>query len=278
MSGLADKIEVAQAARAEGGSAEAALSIFEKIQRQEQQIAAALPAGMDAGRFVRMMLTEIRRTPKLGTCDPATILGAMMLAAQTGLEPGGPLGQAWLIPRWSNKNKVNEAQFQIGYKGLIQLAGRSGFLVQAHTVREGDGFDYQYGTDEWIWHKPMPDSEGRSQWWWAIAHPMAGGKAPFRVIDRNVAERARSAGKAGDNSPWVSHYDAMAEKTAIIRLANNLPLTTEVAMAIAADGAVVSSPSATVEDAAQSAQELALEATASEAEPEAPAAGPEVSP
>lgn len=259
MSDLADKMGVAAAAQQGTGDAASALSIFDMIRRQQDAVDAALPAGMDADRFVRMLLTEVRRGPKLGQCDPSTVLGAMMLAAQTGLEPGGPLGQAFLIPRWSGRNKCFEAQFQIGYKGLIALAGRSGFLVQAHTVREGDGFGFQYGTEEWLWHVPELDNPGRSYRWWAIAHPIAGGKASFRVIDRNEAERARAAGKAGDHSPWVSHFDAMAEKTAIIRLTKSLPLTSEVALAIATDGAVVSGPT-TVEAAADVAASLALEA------------------
>jgi len=122
MSNLADKLEVAQAVQAEGGDTQAAMSIFERVQIQQEAVAKALPAGMDAGRFVRMVLTEMRRTPKLMECDPATLLGAMMLSAQTGLEPGGPLGQAFLIPRWSGQRKVMEAQFQIGYRGLVALA------------------------------------------------------------------------------------------------------------------------------------------------------------
>ena len=251
MTGLADKLEVATTAQADGQDPGSALSIFDKVSRQQEAVDKALPAGMEAERFIRMMLTEMRRTPKLAQCDPATLLGAMMLAAQTGLEPGGPLGQAWLIPRWSGKRKVLEAQFQIGYKGLIQLAGRAGFLVQAHTVKVGDEFGFQYGTDEWLYHRPIPENQGVSEWWWAIAHPVAGGKASFRVIDRNVADRARSAGKAGDNGPWVTNFDEMAEKTAVIRLTNRLPLTTDVAYAIAADGAVVHDLGVTVEAAAE---------------------------
>lgn len=254
MSDLSSKLEVAKTAKAEGVDTATALDIFDMVRRQQQDVGKALPSGMDPERFIRMTLTEMRRTPKLALCDPATLLGAMMLAAQTGLEPGGPLGQSFLIPRWSGRRKVNEAQFQIGYKGLIALAGRSGFLIQSHTVRTGDGFEYAYGSDEYIWHQPAMNNDGLPILWWAIAHPLAGGKSPFRVIDRNEAEKARSAGKAGDKSPWMTgFYDAMAEKTAIIRLAGKLPLTTDVAYAIAADGAVVQA-GVTVEEAAESAQ------------------------
>lgn len=252
MSNLSDKIEVATQAQAAGEDAGSALTIFEKIQKQQDVVARALPAGMDAGRFVRMVLTEVRRTPKLATCDPATLIGAMMLSAQTGLEPGGPLGQAFLIPRWNGRAKVNEAQFQIGYRGLVQLAARSGVTLQAHTVRAGDVFEWQYGTDEFLTHRPVLESAEVSVAWYATAR-FADGRAPmFVVIDRNVTEKAKAAGSAGDRGPWKSHYDAMAEKTAAIRLAKWLPLTSDVSYAVAADGAVVRGSDVTVESAAES--------------------------
>lgn len=255
MSELSDKIEVATAAQASGEDPGSALTIFEKIQKQQEVVAKALPAGMDAGRFVRMVLTEMRRTPKLTICDPATLIGAMMLSAQTGLEPGGPLGQAFLIPRWNGRAKVNEAQFQIGYRGLVQLAARSGVTLQAHTVRDGDVFEWQYGTDEYLTHRPVLDSEASSVAWYATAR-FSDGRAPmFVVIDRNVTEKAKAAGAAGNRGPWASHYDAMAEKTAAIRLAKWLPLTSDVSYAVAADGAVVRGTDVTVQDAADSVPE-----------------------
>lgn len=251
MSNLADKLEVATTAQAEGNDPASALSIYEMIQRQQDMVAKALPAGMDAGRFVRMVLTEVRRTPKLAMCDPATLLGAMMLSAQTGLEPGGPLGQAFLIPRWNNKNKCLEAQFQIGYRGLVQLAARSGVSIAAHTVRADDAFDWQYGTDEYLHHRPVIGSEAIAVAWYAVGKFSDGRPPLFVVIDRNVTEQAKKAGAAGDRGPWASHYNAMAEKTAAIRLSKWLPLTTDVAYAVAADGAVVRGSDVTVEAAAE---------------------------
>lgn len=251
MTELADKIEVATKATDSGGDAASALTIFEMISRQQDMVARALPAGMDAGRFVRMMLTEVRRAPKLAECDPATLLGAMMLSAQTGLEPGGPLGQAFLIPRWNGRSKRNEAQFQIGYKGLVVLAGRSGVSLSAHTVRAGDDFDWRYGTDEFLHHKPVLDSTEVAVAWYAVGAYADGRRPTFVVIDRNVAEHAKAAGSAGDKGPWKTHYNAMAEKTAAIRLAKWLPLRTDDAYAVAADGAVVDGPDVTVEGAAE---------------------------
>lgn len=252
MSNLADKLEVAHAAQTDGGDPNAALTIFDMIARQQEMVDKALPAGMDAGRFVRMVLTEVRRTPKLAQCDPATLLGAMMLSAQTGLEPGGPLGQAFLIPRWSGRRKVMECQFQIGYKGYVQLAARSGVTIVARTVREGDEFDWCYGTDEFVRHRPVLGNDSHAIAWYAIGQFADGRKPVFVVIDRNATEAAKAAGAAGDRGPWSTHYEAMGEKTAANRLQRWLPLSTDVAQAMAADGAVVSGPSVTVEAAAES--------------------------
>lgn len=250
MSDLSAKLEVAHSAQQAGDGASEALTIFDMIGRQQESVARALPAGMDAQRFVRMVLTEVRRTPKLATCDPATLLGAMMLSAQTGLEPGGPLGQAFLIPRYSSRRKVNECQFQIGYKGYVQLAARSGVTVTARTVRDGDDFDWCYGTDEFIRHRPVLDSTEKPIAWYATGQFADGRRPVFVVIDRNTTEQAKAASASGDRGPWGTHYDAMAQKTALLRLSAFLPLSTDVSLAMAADGAVVAGPTVTVEQAA----------------------------
>lgn len=271
MTNLADKLDVAKAAKAEGADTGQALDIFEKISIQQESVARALPVGMDAGRFIRMVLTEMRRTPKLATCDPSTLIGAMMLSAQTGLEPGGPLGHAFLIPRWSKKSKTNECSFQIGYRGYVQLAARSGVTVVARTVREGDEFDWAYGTDEYIDHRPPIDSDGPAVAWYAKGEFADGRKPVFVVIGRSECDRARVASQSGDYGPWATHYNEMARKTAVMRLAPFLPLATDAALAIAADGAVASGTSATVEDAAQFVAESVPEIEDGDPEPEAEA-------
>lgn len=263
---LTDKLQIARDASASGESAEGALTLFDRVKRQEEQIAAALPAGMDAGRFVRMALTEFRRVPKLTQCTPESILGAMMLAAQTGLEPGGPLGQAYLIPRRNKQRGVMEAQFQIGYKGYIQLASRSGITIVARTVRQDDSFDWMYGTEEFIRHKPAVDSTLPAIYWYAIGHYPSGRRPAFVVIDRNVADRARMSSSTPDRGPWKDDYDSMALKTSILRLKNFLPLSTDVALAMATDGAVVIDTTARLEEVAATMTPNALES--GDADPE----------
>ncbi len=105
----------------------------------QSQFAKALPSVMTPERFTRIVLTAIRNNQKLAQCDKGSFFAAVMSSAQLGLEPNTPLGQAYLIPYG------NECQFQIGYKGLIDLAYRSGevSIIQAQTVYEKDEFVYE---------------------------------------------------------------------------------------------------------------------------------------
>ena len=107
------------------------------IKIYEGEIAKALPSVLTPERFSRMVLTAMTKTPKLANCKPESFIAAMLEAAQLGLEPNTPLGQAYLIPYG------NSCQFQIGYKGLIDLAHRSKELksIEAHEVYENDEFD-----------------------------------------------------------------------------------------------------------------------------------------
>ena len=95
------------------------MSIADLIKAMEPEIKKALPEVITPERFTRMALSALNTTPKLQECTQISFLAALMNAAQLGLEPNTPLGQAYLIP-FKNKN-VMECQFQIGYKCLIEL-------------------------------------------------------------------------------------------------------------------------------------------------------------
>ena len=113
------------------------------IKQMEGEIRKALPSVLTPERFTRITLSALSTNRKLQETTPASFLGAMMTAAQLGLEPNTPLGQAYLIP-FRNKGTL-ECQFQLGYKGLIDLAYRSGQItvIQAHTVYANDEFHYE---------------------------------------------------------------------------------------------------------------------------------------
>ena len=94
------------------------------IRSMGPEIKKALPSVITPERFTRMVFTALSSNPTLQECTPQSFLGAMMQSAQLGLEPNTPIGQAYLIP-YRNHGR-QECQFQLGYKGLIDLAYRSG--------------------------------------------------------------------------------------------------------------------------------------------------------
>ncbi len=199
------------------------------LERQKDQIAMALPRHISVDRMLRVVLTSIRRTPKLLECDQMSLLGAVMEAAQLGLEPDGVLGHAYLVPYGK------KVQLIPGYKGLIDLARRSGNVesIQARAVYEGDEFDFAYGDTPFLTHKPTADP-GELLAVYAIAK-LKGGETVFEVMWRTQVETIRKRSMAANNGPWVTDYDEMARKTAVRRLVKYLPLSAEVARAVTLD-------------------------------------------
>lgn len=217
-------------------------TIGQLIDLQRSEIARALPKHMDADRLARIATTTIKTTPKLLECSATSLLGALMLSAQTGLEPG-PLGHVYFVPRWNGKTKTQECQWQLGYRGIIELARRSGNLVsiEARDVRANDHFEYRYGLDEKLDHQPyMGGDRGPIIAAWGLAKFTDGGHY-FVVLSRADIEEAkeRSDSAAKGFGPWITDYAAMARKTVIRRMAPYLPLSAEQAQVIAHDDAVV---------------------------------------
>ena len=208
------------------------------IDRQRDEIARALPTSMDPDRFARVVLTTVRSTPDLLEVPAASLLGAIMLASQLGLEPGGPLGQCYIIPRKLHGSPV--AQFQLGYRGIIDLAYRGGRILnlEAHEVYSADRFDFAYGLTPVLEHRPSLDRDrGEPVAYYSVARFTNGG-ATFRVMSLAEVEAIRDRyGYTGKDSAWVTAFDSMARKTVIRAMAPFLPLSAEAATGIAADGA-----------------------------------------
>jgi recombination protein RecT len=214
----------------------------------KQQIALALPKHVSADRLARIALTEIRRVPKLAQCDQTSFLGAIMQCAALGLEPGGALGHCYLIPFENRRQECTEVQFILGYRGMIDLARRSGQIVSltARAVHERDEFRYQYGLDESVHHVPAAVDRGEIVAVYAVAK-LQGGGVQFEVMSRADVERVRdnSQGyktalkfaKPGQppNTPWHEHFEPMALKTVTRRLFKWLPVSVEIQSAIAND-------------------------------------------
>jgi len=119
------------------------MSIADLIKAMKPEIEKALPEVLTPERFTRMALSALNTTPKLAECTRMSFLSALMNAAQLGLDPNTPLGEAYLIPYYDKG--VCQCQFQMGYKGLLNLAYRNPQMqmIIAQAVYEKDKFEYE---------------------------------------------------------------------------------------------------------------------------------------
>lgn len=209
------------------------------IKSMEGEIKKALPSVITPERFTRMVLSALSTTPKLAECTPKSFLAAMMNAAQLGLEIGA-LGHAYLIP-YKNKG-IYTCTFVLGYKGLIDLAYRSGevSVVQAHIVYENDEFEYSLGLDPKLEHKPALKDRGEPILVYAMFKTNSGGYG-FEVMSmddcRRHAEKYSKAYASG-TSPWTTNFEEMCKKTVLKRCLKYAPLKSDFVRAMASDNTV----------------------------------------
>lgn len=211
------------------------------LDKMKDEIAAALPSMVSSERFQRVALTAFSSNPKLQECDPVSFLAAMMESAQLGLEPNTPLGQAYLIP--FNSKEGMKVQFQLGYKGLLELAQRSGKIktLYAHEVRENDVFDIDYGLNQTLTHKPLlKGSRGEVIGYYAVYHLDTGGNSFVFMTKDEILDHAKKFSKTFKFGPWQTDFDAMAKKTVIKQLLKYAPLSIEMQRAVTSDETVKS--------------------------------------
>lgn len=205
------------------------------VKSMEAEIAKALPSVITPERFSRIVLTALSSNPKLQECTPQSFLGAMMTAAQLGVEPNTALGQAYLIP-FKNKG-VMECQFQLGYKGLIDLAYRSGEVsnIQAQEVYENDVFEFEYGLEPKLRHVPAKKDRGDVICYYAI-FKMKDGGYNFGVMSVDDARKhGQKYSKSYSFGPWQSNFDEMAKKTVLKKVLKYAPLKSDFVRAVAQD-------------------------------------------
>lgn len=196
----------------------------------QPQIALVAPKHLTADRIVRIAMTSIQQTPKLADCTIESLLGSVLTCTQLGLEPDSASGRAYLIPYGKTCTLI------VGYKGLMDLARRSGEIsaLEARVVRKGDTFTYQYGTTPSINHIPNLDSGGEMIAVYAVAQFKHGG-FQFEVMSRADVLKIKSRSPAGGGGPWVTDFDEMARKTVMRKLCKYLPSSPELQTAVSLD-------------------------------------------
>lgn len=244
---MTDTTDVVQRARQNLEERTVEPTWYELLQGQRDQIARALPISgsperkqQAADRMARSALTLMRQTPAIRECTRDSVLGGLLTIAELGLEVG-PLGQAYLVPfnRKTDQGWVKEAQFIAGYKGLQDLARRSGEIddIAARVVYEHDFFDWSYGSEEHVTHRfDLAQERGKPIGAYCVA-VLRNGRSHVHVMQPHDIEKRMRMSKGHDkaSSPWVQWPAEMWAKTAMRGAASFLPLSVEAQTMLAHD-------------------------------------------
>ncbi|MFA6142476.1 MAG: recombinase RecT [Candidatus Omnitrophota bacterium] len=186
----------------------------------KRQFAMALPKHLKAERFVRIALTAITRTPKLANCTQASLVSCLLDLSQLGLEPDGR--KAHLIPYGDKCTLI------IDYKGLVDLARRSGEIADIHAdvVCDKDLFDYSFGTDGKLVHKPALNKRGKPIAAYSFVR-LKDGSSSYEVMSLDEIEAIHKRSKAAKEGPWITDWNEMAKKTVFRRHSKWLPVSSE---------------------------------------------------
>ncbi len=253
----------------QSGNGDKYKTLQDLLKRMQGEIQKALPKHMDADRFARIAFTEVRRNPKLLECSQRSFLGALMMAAQVGLEPG-PLGFCDIIPYENNKTGELTAQFQIRAKGFVNLMYRSGEVtsVSSNVVYEKDEFEFEYGINEKLRHVPKFDGDrGRRICVYAIAHFKDGGHM-YVVLPPETVQKIRRKSRTPNYGPWVDWEDEMWVKTALKRLSKYAPLSPELMRKLELDETTKTEIKEDMSEVPDETEWIEVEATAVEDIPE----------
>jgi recombination protein RecT len=216
-------------------------SVQQTLEGMKAQFAMALPDHIKPERMVRVALTAVQNTPKLLDCNRNSFYLAVLRAAQLGLEPDGILGQAYLLPYGEN------VQLIVGYKGLIDLARRSGEVsnIIAKEVYKNDEFTVDFSQEIPFVHKPRLEGErGPITHFWAMARFKDTGfhwdymtlEEVTKIRDNSTGYKAAVAWSKNPKnkytqgqiiSPWEQNFVEMGKKTGIRRISKFLPMSVQ---------------------------------------------------
>lgn len=212
------------------------------LEKAWPRIAAVMPSTMSPNRMFQLAMSTYNSDPLLAQCSPQSILSCLMKCGALGLEPSNVdgLGRAYILPFKNWKTRRYEATFILGYKGMIDLARRSGELMSIHAqaVYEGDEFERWEDMDgqhfRWVPKRDAPHDPEHLTDVYMVAKLKDGGTV-FESMTKAEVEDIRKRSKASDKGPWATDYEAMALKTVIRRSFKYLPVSIEAQQAAVAD-------------------------------------------
>jgi recombination protein RecT len=212
-----------------------ALVVKGHLDKNKDALMRTLPVGFNYDRMCRTVINAISTIPKIAECTPGSIFLSSVRAFSLGLEPNGALNEGYLVP-FRNKG-IMEAVFMPSYRGLINLARRSGeiSIIYATEVCEKDEFNVELGTDKKITHKPNYfEDRGKVKAFYAV-FTLKTGESDFEVMNMQDIEKIKASSKTSNFGPWIDWYEEMAKKSVIKRLLKRAPMSIELASAIQAD-------------------------------------------
>jgi phage RecT family recombinase len=191
-----------------------------------------------AREFLSNVMAAVQRLPKLLECTPITVINSFMVMASLKLMPSGVSGEAYVLP-YKNKG-VMEAQFQLGYQGLVTLFYRAGVRsIAAEIIRKNDKYSYINGV---LTHEVdvFSDDRGEALGAYVRVETQQGGIITKVMSKKEILGIAQKFSKSygGDFSPWNEKSDPelwMWKKTVLKQAAKLVPKNETIFKAIDAD-------------------------------------------
>lgn len=205
------------------------------LEKGKKSLSSMIGNEKGAERLIRLALVANTKIPKMRDCTHESLLRSLIECAQLNLEPFTALQQCYIIPYDDRKRGVTEAQFMLGYRGIVTIAARSGISLDAHVVYEKDEFECVLGTQQTLKHIPnWREERGQIIAVYAVAK-YESGLTKFDIMSKHDIEKIRKRSKSPNNGPWVSDFDEMAKKTVVRRLSKYLEMNPEAKRAIEKD-------------------------------------------
>lgn len=202
------------------------VTVLQDTANQIQTYAKKIVSDERAGQYWTQVSIMAKQTPAIRTADPDSLITAMLACITLDLMPNTPEGLAYIIPYGKR------VQFQVGYKGLMRLAHRSGQVrsISVEVVYEGDTFEVELGTERRLVHKPNYDVDRTDIK--KITHAycvieLMNGATVFEVMTRSELDKIKDFAKASStDSPWNRWYAEQCKKTVLKRAFKLIPSST----------------------------------------------------
>lgn len=203
--------------------------------------------GEKRNSFINNLTALVANSIQLQSCTPTSVMYAAIKATALDLPLDPNLGQAYVIPYRDNKGGMTEAQFQIGYKGFIQLSQRSGLfrIINVTEIKEGELEDFDLLTGI-MKFKAKSNRHELPVIGYAAYFELTNGFSKSLYITREEIEaHARKFSQTFKHdkkgtSVWAQHFDAMAKKTVLKNLLSHYaPMSVQMASAISSDQGII---------------------------------------